>query len=202
VDERLAAAGVTRKQVQAGWVLQANAGPFRPFPAEARELQDNLVETLHNMQDRFPNLKITYLSSLTYAGYATSPLNPEPFAYEGGFSVKWLIADQIAGKPELNYDPAKGQVRAPWVAWGPYVWADGMKPNKDGLSYSIDDYGEADRTHPSASGRMKVAKRLLAFLKSDSTSRSWFLAAEQRMTAPSAFLRDFYVGYGSIVRGL
>jgi hypothetical protein len=41
--------------------------------------------------------------------------------------VKWLIADQIAGNPELNYDPAKGRVRAAWLAWGPYIWADGVK---------------------------------------------------------------------------
>jgi hypothetical protein len=175
VDQRLQAAGVTRNQVQAAWLLQANPGPFRPFPAEARELQQNILETLHVMHDKFSNLKITYLSSRTYGGYATSPLNPEPFAYEGGFSVKWLIADQIAGKPELNYDPGKGAVRAPWIAWGPYVWADGTKPNKDGLSYTIDDYVEADRTHPSDSGRMKVATRLLTFLKSDSTSRPWFV---------------------------
>jgi hypothetical protein len=176
VDQRLAAANVTPKQVQAGWILQANPGPFLPFPAEAKELQGNLVDTLHVMQDKFPNLKITYLSSRTYAGYAISPLNPEPWAYESGFSVKWLIADQIAGKSELNYDPSKGQVRAPWLAWGPYVWADGVKPNKDGLSYAIDDYGAQDRTHPTDSGRMKVATRLLAFLKTDSTSKSWFLA--------------------------
>ncbi len=175
VDQRLKAAGVTCNQVQAGWVLQANGGPSRPFPVESKELQQNLEDTLHVMHDKFPNLKITYLSSRTYGGYATSPLNPEPFAYEGGFSVKWLIADQINGKPELNYDPAKGAVRAPWIAWGPYVWADGVKPNKDGLSYTIDDYVEADRTHPSESGRMKVATHLLAFLKSDPTSRSWFV---------------------------
>jgi|SRR5450432_2087300 hypothetical protein len=102
--------------------------------------------------------------------------NPEPYAYEGGFSVKWLIADQIAGKPELNYNPARGPVRAPWIAWGPYVWADGVKPNRDGLSYSVDDYVEADRTHPSPAGRGKVAARLLAFLKADAASRAWFLA--------------------------
>src|SRR5262249_45523043 len=130
VDERLAAAGVTRKQVQAAWVLQAIPGPSRPWPVEVQDLQRYLVETLHVMHDRFPNLKIAYLSSRTYAGYATSPLNPEPHSYEGGFAVKWLIADQISGKPELNYDPAKGAVRAPWCAWGPYVWADGTKPNR------------------------------------------------------------------------
>jgi hypothetical protein len=174
VDERLAAAGVTRKQVQAAWVLQATPGPNRPWPVEVRELQRYLVETLHVMHDRFPNLKIAYLSSRTYAGYATSPLNPEPHAYESGFAVKWLIADQIAGNVELNYDPSKGAVRAPWCAWGPYVWADGTKANADGLSYVRRDYVE-DGTHPSASGREKVAARLLQFLKTESTSRPWFM---------------------------
>ncbi len=174
VDQRLAAAGVTRKQVQAGWILQANAGPTRPFPTEVKELQQNLADTLHVMQDRFPNLRIAYLSSRTYAGYATSPLNPEPHAYEGGFAVKWLIANQIAGKPELNYDAKKGPVRAPWIAWGPYVWADGVKANKDGLSYVRADYTDQDGTHPTPSGREKVAAHLLQFLKTDSTAAPWF----------------------------
>ena len=175
VDERLAAAGVTRQQVQAAWVLQAIPGPTQPWPAEVKDLQRYLVETLHVMHDRFPNLKIVYLSSRTYAGYATSPLNPEPHAYESGFACKWLIADQIAGKPELNYDPAKGAVRAPWCAWGPYVWADGTRPNQDGLSYVRADYVDSDGTHPADSGRLKVAQRLLQFLKTDPTARPWFL---------------------------
>ena len=174
LDSRLKSAGVTRNQVQAAWILQADPGPYRPFPVAAKDLEQNLVDTLHIMHDRFPNLKIAYLSSRTYGGYALTWLNPEPFAYESGFTVKWLIADQIAGKPELNCDPAKGAVRAPWLAWGPYLWADGVKPNKDGLSYAVDDYVAEDRTHPSDSGRMKVATRLLAFLKTDSTARPWF----------------------------
>src|SRR6266550_1644425 len=171
VDERLKAAGVTRKQVQAAWVLQANPGPNRPFPAEVKELQQNLADTLHVVQDRFPNLKIAYLSSRTYAGYATSPLNPEPHAYESGFAYKWLIADQIAGIPELSLD------RAPWCAWGPYVWADGTRANKDGLSYTRADYVDSDGTHPSDSGRLKVAQRLLQFLKTDPTARPWFVGS-------------------------
>jgi hypothetical protein len=45
--------------------------------------------------------------------YAGGNLNPEPYAYEEGFSMRWLmIGDQIAGKPELNCDPAKGPMRS------------------------------------------------------------------------------------------
>ena len=175
VGERLKAAGVTAAQVQAGWMLQANPGPRAGFPAEMKELQRNIIDTLHNMHDKFPNLQVTYLSSRTYAGYATSPLNPEPYAYENGFAVKWVIADQIAGKPEMNCDPAKGPVVAPWVEWGPYLWADGVKPSKLGLSYVREDYTSEDGTHPTASGQAKVAERLLAFMKRDATSKGWFL---------------------------
>lgn len=113
VDQRLEAAGVTSKQLEAAWLLQANPGPYRPFPEEAKELEGNIVDTLHVIHDRFPNLKITYLSSRTYGGYATSPLNPEPFAYDSGFAVQWVVTRQIAAQPELNYDPAKGPLRAP-----------------------------------------------------------------------------------------
>jgi len=141
-----------------------------------KELQRNIIDTLHNMHDKFPNLKVTYLSSRTYAGYATSPLNPEPHAYENGFAVRWVIADQLAGKPEMNFDAAKGPVRAPWVEWGPYLWADGVKASKSGLSYVRGDYTEQDGTHPTAPGQMKVATRLLDFLKTDETSKGWFLA--------------------------
>jgi hypothetical protein len=175
VDQRLKAAGVTRTQVQTAWMEQANPGPYRGFQVEMKELAGDIAETLRVMHDRFPNLKITYLSSRTYAGYATSPLNPEPYAYESGFAVKWVIADQIAGKPELNYDPARGAVRAPWIEWGPYIWADGVKPNRDGLFYVRADYGEQDGTHPSPSGRMKVATHLMHFLKTDPTAKVWFL---------------------------
>ena len=175
VNDRLKAAGMTPAQVQAAWMLQANPGPRDEFPTDMKELQRNIIDTLHNMHDKFPNLKVTYLSSRTYAGYATSPLNPEPYAYENGFAVKWVISDQLAGKPEMNYDPAKGTVRAPWVEWGPYIWADGVAGNKSGLSYVREDYTEQDGTHPSPSGRMKVATRLMEFMKTDETARGWFL---------------------------
>lgn len=173
-EERLLAAGVTEKQVQVAWLKQATAAPMRGFPEEARKLQGDLAGTVRVMHSRYPNLKIVYVSSRIYGGYATIPLNPEPYAYEGGFAVKWLIAGQIAGDPDLNYDSNQGPVKAPWLAWGPYLWADGLKGRSDGLRYWRDDLGQ-DGTHPSDSGMEKVAKLLLDFLKNDGTSRRWFV---------------------------
>jgi hypothetical protein len=173
---RLRDADVTPRQVQVAWVKEANASPTQPFLEHTRMLERNMVDVLHNLQDKFPNLKIAYLSSRIYGGWAGSPLNPEPWAYEEGFSMKWLIADQISGKPELNYDPAKGAVRAPWIEWGPYLWADGLKGRKDGkVIWKREDLGP-DGTHPSMSGREKVAALLMEFLKTDPTSRPWFLS--------------------------
>ncbi len=176
VDQRMSTAGVSNAQVQALWIKETYPlydGQL-PFPGEAKKLQGWLVDILHTTKARFPNLKIAYLSSRVYAGFALSAANPEPFAYEFGFSNKWVIADQIAGKPELNCDPAKGAVRAPWIAWGPYMWADGVKGRKDGLVWLREELGQ-DGMHPSNSGREKVAKLLMEFLKTDQTAKSWFL---------------------------
>ena len=67
-------------------------------------------------------------------GYAKVALSPEPYVYEEAFAMRWLIQDQIAGKPELNYDAAKGEVKSPLLLWGPYLWADGETPRKAGTS--------------------------------------------------------------------
>jgi hypothetical protein len=173
-DERLKAAGVTREQVQAAWIKQADAGPTQGFPKYAETLRDELRQIVRLLHTRFPNLKIVYLSNRTYGGYAKTALNPEPYAFESGLSVKWLIEEQIKGSKELNPDPAKGPVQAPWLSWGPYLWANGTAKNPDGLFYVEEDF-VGDGTHPSDSGRRKVADQLLMFLKTDSTAKPWFL---------------------------
>jgi hypothetical protein len=174
VEQQLKKAGVTAAQVQAAWVKEADANPKPGFPAHAKTLQGELERIVRVMHDRFPNLKLLYLSSRIYGGYAAIPLNPEPFAYESGFSVKWLIEKQIKGEPELNYDPARGDVKAPWLSWGPYLWANGTTRSSEGLAYEPGDF-EADGTHPSATGRRKVAEQLLKFFKEDPTAKRWFV---------------------------
>lgn len=174
VDQRLKNASVTREQVQVAWIKQADAGPSSGYPKYAQTLRDELRQIVQLMHERFPNLKMIYLSSRTYGGYATTRLNPEPYAYESGFSVKWLIEEQIKGEKELNFDPKKGAVKSPWLAWGPYLWANGTTKNADGLFYEQTDFGN-DGTHPSPAGQKKVADRLLAFFKTDSTTKTWFV---------------------------
>ena len=174
VDQRLGAAGVTGKQVQAIWLKEVNPGPSQPFPAESKKLYDHLIATLHNLHDRFPNVKVAFLSSRSYGGYTELGGSPEPWAYETGFSVKWVVSDQLAGKPEMNYDSAKGAVRAPWIEWGPYLWTDGIKGRKDGFVYLREDLRE-DGLHPSAKGMAKIAAMMLNLFKTDPAARPWFV---------------------------
>lgn len=162
LDQRMSAAGVTAKQVQPIWMFQVVVTPNRSFPLDVRRLQALMVDTLRVAHQRFPNLRIAYLSSRTYGGYTEVGGSPEPWAYETGFSVKWVVADQVAGKPDLNYDPALGAVRSPWIAWGPYLWTDGVKGCQDGFAYLREDLRE-DGLHPSEKGAAMIAALMLNF---------------------------------------
>lgn len=174
IDERLKAAGVTAAQVQAVWMKQADAGPRDGFPAYAETLCDEMEDITRVVAERFPNARLMYLSSRTYAGYATTPLNPEPYAFESGLAVRWLIQRQLDGKAGLNFDAARGPVRAPWLSWGPYLWAAGTTKNAAGLSYERADFAP-DGTHPAPPGQQKVAAEMLRFFRTDPTTRPWFL---------------------------
>jgi hypothetical protein len=174
-DRRLEVAKVSPKQVQVVWVKLANILPTGELTDHGKKLQKDTTVVVQNAKARFPNLRIAFLSSRIYGGWTTVPLNPEPYAYEGAFVVRWLIQDQLKGDPSLNYDPAKGPVKAPLLLWGPYLWADGTTPRKrDGLIYAARDF-EVDGAHPSESGRQKVANLLLTFFQTDSLARTWYL---------------------------
>ncbi len=164
VDQRLQAAGVTAQQVQVVWLKEAIARPTEEFPADARRLQADLHAIVDVLRRRFPNLRLVYLSSRTYAGYATTQLNPEPYAYQSGFAVKWLVQERIDNK-------LKGR---PWLGWGPYLWTDGTKGRSDGLTWTCEDV-RSDGTHPSPSGEQKVTDLLLRFFETNATTKPWFV---------------------------
>ena len=173
LDKRVKAAGATAQQVQVVWMKHAMArvAQYGEFPKHATALKNDTIQILHMLKERFPNLKIAYLSSRSYAGYAGTELNPEPFAYESAFAVRWVIQDQIKGGAKLDYKTGQ----TPLVLWGPYLWADGEKGRKAGdLIYKREDFRD-DGTHPSDSGRQKVAEQLVKFFTTDATASGWFV---------------------------
>ena len=166
-DRRLEKAKVSPQQVQVAWVKLANIRPTGELAEHGKKLEKDTAVLLKNAKDRFPNLRIAYLSGRVLRGWASTPLNPEPYAHEGNMVVRWMVQDQMKGNPELNFDPAKGTVQSPLLLWGPYLWADGTTPRaSDGLVWRREDL-VADGTHPSPSGRKKVAEMLLHFFKED-----------------------------------
>lgn len=175
VNQRLTNAGLTPNQVQVAWIKQAVAGPgnYGAFPLHAEALEAALGDVMRALRTNYPNIRLAWVSSRTRA-YTNVPtaLSPEPFAYESGFATKWLIESQIDGSGNLAYGGAAPV--APLLLWGPYLWADGTTPRSDGFSWLCSDT-QADFTHPSTSGRSKVADQLLAFFKTDPVATPWFL---------------------------
>jgi hypothetical protein len=180
-DMALAPLGLSEAQVQVAWVKQAHKNPTVSLPlatADAIELERDMGEIVRAMATRYPNLELVFVSSRTYAGYATSPLNPEPYAYESGFAVKWLVESQIREARTGEVDPVAGDLDpdlVPWVGWGPYLWTSGAVPRSDGLVWLPQDVAP-DGTHPAATGIEKVGELLLEFFSSSPVAGCWFLA--------------------------
>jgi hypothetical protein len=190
IDDHLISRDLSRLQVQAIWIKQAIAGESDPFPQDAQQLRNYLRSIVLIAKNRYPNAEAIYFSSRTYGGYAEpNSASPEPWAYQGGFAVKWLIESQINGS-----DPALSYANAPWLAWGPYLWADGMDPRSDGLFWKCNDF-EDDGTHPSPAGELKVATRLLDFFVNDPTT-TWFPINSNQPTR-SWLLSDWFKPLGN-----
>ena len=172
IDKRLVAAGVTRSQVQAVWFKLPDRLANQPFPDAWLTHAEQTRKVLRNLKMLYPNVKLVFLTSRIYGGYSTNSNHVEPDAYQHGFAYKWVIESQIDGTGNLNADPALGPVIAPWVGWGPYLWADGLIPRSDGLTWACSDF-RSDGVHPAPSGADKIATRLLDFFKT-SPLTTWF----------------------------
>jgi hypothetical protein len=172
-DAKLASARLTHAQIQVVWaevtsVTLNNAG----FPAGAQTLSGRILLMMRELRSRLPNVRIVYLST---RARAFNYFAGEPVGFEQGFAVKWLIERQIAGDPELNYDPAAGPAHVPYLSWGSYHWIDGPTPRlQDGRTWPL-SYTDRDCLHPSAEGYAAIADMLLQFLKTDTTATPWFL---------------------------
>jgi hypothetical protein len=181
IADALTANGLSEAQVGAVWLKTANSGPTLSLPspqADAYALKSGFGNIARALKTRYPNLKLAFLSSRTYGGYATTQLNPEPYAYESGLAVKWVIQSQINQMAGQGIDPQAGDLNynstSPLLAWGPYLWADGTNPRSDGLMWKQSDFGD-DGTHPSNAGRAKVGSMLMRFMLTSDLTKPWFI---------------------------
>lgn len=180
---RLAPLGLSENQVEIAWIKLADARPTTSLPADSADAYvflSNLGQVVRALKVRYPNLLLVFISSRVYGGYSATDWNPEPYAYEEGFSVKWAIESQINEMRGLVANPRAGTLNyakktAPVILWGPYLWANGTTPRADGVTWDRTDF-EADGAHVSQSGETKVAGMLLGFFKTSQYTRCWFLA--------------------------
>ncbi len=176
---------LTEAQVQVVWIKLASGGPTVSLPhedADAMTMVTSLSNVLRTAKQRYPNLKLAFLTTRTYGGYASGTFSPEPYAYEMGFGAKWVIEAQIAQMEsgevqneragDLDYEAGT----APWLAWGPYLWADGeLSRASDGLSWHAQEFDPADGMHPNMVGQSKVSLILLEFFSFSPFTSCWFM---------------------------
>jgi len=181
-DSVLTPAGLSEAQVQIVWLGAVRANPTVALPdanSDAYILERWLGDVARSLKVRYPNLRQVLVSSRTYAGFATSNLNPEPYAYETGFAFKWLVEAQIRQLDGGTVDSRAGDLavaKTAWLGWAAYFWAgDATHPRSDGFFWVRDDF-EGDGTHESNLGEEKAARLLLEFFKSSPQTRCWFLA--------------------------
>jgi uncharacterized protein YjdB len=212
----LSSNGLSANQVQVAWIDNANGRvhsenrgcvPFGTLcnplcdpttvgcvnnenTTNALNEEEEFGESLRAAKTRFPNLKLVFFSSRVYGGYANSDAaDPEPFAYETGYGIKWLIQAQINQVATGSVDPVAGDLsyaNAPWIAWSAYFWADGDTPRSDGLVWcngqtgapcnGEQDFGP-DGLHLTATGGDKAANLLLNYFLTSPYTKSWFAAS-------------------------
>ena len=170
-------AGVTPKQVAVVLFEDIDVFPTGTYPSDMVQLTGELETIARNALIQFPNVKLMYYGPRFYSGYSGTfdKSSPEPYAYEQGFAIQSALLDQIGGDPSLNYNPANGPVVAPWMGYGPYIWANGLIARSDGLTYNCQDV-RSDGRHPSELyGAPKIAAQFLNFFKTNGTTAPWFL---------------------------
>jgi hypothetical protein len=185
IRERLRAEGLSEQQVQVVWAqLEDFEYPTLPHPGAGAHLMVRWMgNVMRAFRIRYPNLRLVFLTNSVYHGYSTDEDVIEPVGYETAFPVKWLVQAQVdqmanggtivdARAGDLNYNTV-----APWIGWGPDLWADGVNPRADGLSWPRESYSN-DGIHLSPEGREKAGSLLLTFFKTSPQTRCWFVAGE------------------------
>ena len=149
--------------VKVVWAKNANQftdhGRTLPDPqADYYDLIDHIGGLSQRIGDEFPSVQAVFHSSRIWGGYVTENKQAgrgEPISYEGGFATNAVIEKYQRG--ELP--------GAPWIGWGPYLWAHGDQiANGSGITWTLGDFQDGGvNQHPSEAGATKVADALHQF---------------------------------------
>lgn len=158
----LARRNISPKQVQVAWIKNSVRAQAKPFPEDAYELQNYLEMILFEAMSRFENLRMVFFSSAMWSGYNPKPVpRKEPQAYDEAYAVKWLVEEHLGSTN-------------PWIAWGPYMWANGATPREyDGL-YWLPTHYKTDMVHPNDLGQAVWADHLFRFFNTCPATADWF----------------------------
>lgn len=191
---RMSDAGLDADQVQVLFYKNIYAHSSSHGQLSIDSMQTWVQDCVTNAIGRFPNIRLVYLTSRTYAGYGGSGLSgappgkggtnlsPEPMAWQGSIAMRQVIDARMAGAFQPN---------GPALVWGPYLWAPGALGRADEVRYHPLQFDVRDMVHPTDPigapataaivakwgwGADRVGQRMVDFYKSDPTATPWFLA--------------------------
>ncbi|MBK6730074.1 MAG: T9SS type A sorting domain-containing protein [Bacteroidetes bacterium] len=178
---KLASKNSSQAQVQVVWIKTASkVDTIMEFPLHPSAIADKYEILMGVLQAKFPNLKLVFITSSVYGGYA-DPIKTfydvvsEPGSYWNGFGVKWAIERQILGDPDLKYKG--GSKKAPFMGWGPYVWADGVNPSSKGLYWNCEEdfADDGGGYHLTNGGKNKESNLLRDWALTDPIAKIFFV---------------------------
>ena len=173
VDQALSDDALTLLQVQIIWIstgdLQSSS---LDFPEQSFQLAEKYSLLMPILAAQFPNLKIVFISDRTFAGYINEKslqALAEPTAYYSSWGVKFFIEKQIGDTTNYMNN------HTPFADWGPTLWTNGIKGNKQQYTWNCDDAG-AGGIHPTAKGRSKEAIKLFYFFSQHPYTKQFFIS--------------------------
>ena len=198
-DVDLAAQGLTEAQVQAVWLKEADARPDGSLPdadADAYTLETLLGDVIRSARRATPTCSASSSRAAATPATPSRTLNPEPYAYESGFAVKWIVQAQIdqmanggmivdprAG--DLTTTPASRRGSAGVRTSGPTARS---PRGSDGLIWLPEDFQPDDLTHPSTSGETKVGTMLRDFFRTIRAHATGSLRLRDKTLSPTSGL--------------
>ncbi len=177
--------GLSNLQVQIVWIEQEHTGSTNTvFPSAPLQLVNEYKKLLQIILIKYPNVKIAYINSRAYSGYADNSAGPglwAPRDYYNSWAVKWVIENQITNATGFDYTGSNPSI--PFVDWATNSWANGNIPKLDGFFWDcVNDFGPSDGLHLSTLGEKKVGQRLFNYFSTDTTSKIWFVDASCKPT--------------------